>query len=250
MIPAPTWVLLRGLMRDSRHWGGFPATLRAALPGARLCLLDLPGNGLRHREHSLASVPAMAEWVRAELLRQGLAPPYRVFAMSLGAMVTVAWADAHPEEIDAAVLANTSLRPISPFYRRLQPAAWPLLLRMALSKPDPRAAEAAILQLTSRHLDQTSVVLDDWTQWRLSHPVSRANALRQLRAAMRFAAPRRAPQTRLLLLTGAQDRLVDTRCSEALAQAWRCEIAVHPTAGHDLPLDDAAWVAKRVSNWV
>ncbi len=92
-------------------------------------------------------------------------------------------------------------------------------------------------------------MLDDWTAWRISHPVSRANALRQLLAAMRFKAPQRAPQTRLLLLTGEQDHLVDSRCSQALAAAWRCEIAVHPSAGHDLPLDDAAWVAQEVSRW-
>ncbi len=249
MSRIPTWVLLRGLMRDARHWGAFPAVLRATLPDARLCLLDLPGNGLRRQKQSPSNVPAMAEWVRAELLRQDLPPPYRVFAMSLGAMVTVAWADSHPEEIEAAVLANTSLRPISPFYQRLQPAAWPLLLRMALANPDARATETAILQLTSRHLDQTRAALDDWTAWRLSHPVSRANALRQLLAAMRFAAPARAPQVRLLLLTGAHDKLVDTRCSHALAKAWGCELAVHPTAGHDLPLDDGAWVAQQVARW-
>ena len=249
MSRAPSWVLLRGLMRDSRHWGAFPQALRAALPDSAMCLLDLPGNGVRHKEQSPASVPAMADWVRAELLRQGVEPPYRVFAMSLGAMVTVAWADTHPEELETAVLVNTSLRPISPFYQRLQPAAWPLLLRMALTNPDARAAETAILQLTSRHLEQTHAVLDDWTTWRLSHPVSRTNALRQLLAAMRFAAPAHAPQTRLLLLTGARDKLVDTRCSQALAKNWRCALAVHPTAGHDLPLDDAAWVAQQLALW-
>jgi len=250
MSHAPTLVLLRGLMRDTRHWGAFPQLLRTALPDTPVCLLDLPGNGLRNHEPSLSSVPAMADWVRAELRRQSITPPYRVFAMSLGAMVAVAWADAHPEELDAAVLANTSLRPVSPFYRRLQPAAWPLLLRMALGNPEPREAEEAILQLTSRHLEQTRAVLDDWTRWRLSHPVSRANALRQLLAAMRFAAPAQAPRTRLLLLTGAADRLVDTRCSQALAARWRCEIATHPTAGHDLPLDDAAWVAQQLKRWL
>lgn len=250
MSTAPTWVLLRGLMRDSRHWGAFPDTLRAAIPDAKLCLLDLPGNGLRNTEQSPSSVPAMADWVRAALLRQGLTPPYRVFAMSLGAMVTVAWADAHPEECDAAVLVNTSLKPISPFYRRLKPAAWPLLLRMALTKPTARAAEEGIWQLTSNHQAQTRGALDDWSTWRESHPVSRANALRQLLAAMRFNAPAQAPKTRLLLLTGTKDRLVDTHCSQALAAQWHCTIAAHPSAGHDLPLDDAQWVAKQVRDWI
>lgn len=244
-----TWVLLRGLMRDSRHWGAFPQAMQAALPGAAIHLIDLPGNGLRHQEASPASVPAMAEWVRRTLQQQGLAPPYRVFAMSLGAMVTVAWAQAHPQELEAAVLVNTSLRPLSPFYRRLKPAAWPLLLRLAASQPSAEAAERAILQLTSRHHGDDQEVLQQWTQWRLSHPVSRRNALRQLLAAARFSASRQPPRTRLLLLNGAGDQLVAPHCSAALAQAWHCELAVHPTAGHDLPLDDSAWVIQQLLRW-
>lgn len=246
----PPWIFLRGLMRDQRHWGSFPDLFRAQLPGAVVHTLDLPGNGLLNHLTSPASVPALADWVRTELLRRGLKPPYRVFAMSLGAMVAVAWADAAPEEIDACVLANTSLRPVSPFYHRLRPAAWPLLLRMALGKPSPDATETAILELTSNHLEHTRSVLDDWTAWRLALPVSRANALRQLVAAMRFSAPRQKPAARLLLLTSAQDKLVDSRCSQALANAWQCQIAAHPTAGHDLPLDDPAWAAKQVHRWI
>lgn len=251
MSQPASWVLLRGLMRDSRHWGEFPALFRRQVsPQCEPCLLDLPGNGLRYQERSPASVAAMAEWVRAELRRQGFTPPYRIFAMSLGAMVTIDWADRHPQEIDACVLVNTSLKPHSPFYQRLQPAAWPLLLRMALSNPDPDTAEAAILQLTSGHLDQTRPVLVQWQAWRRSHPVSRRNALRQLLAAARYAAPAQPPKTRVLLLTSAQDRLVNSRCSQALASTWHCDLAVHPTAGHDLPLDDGAWVAAQIKHWL
>ncbi len=245
-----TWVLLRGLMRDSRHWGEFPALFSEGLRDAPLCLLDLPGNGLRHRQQSPTNVRAMAEDVRTTLRQRGLAPPYRVFAMSLGAMVTLAWADAHPDELEACVLVNTSLKPISPFYQRLQPAAWPLLLRMAVTQPTALAAETAILQLTSRRFEQTRQMLPHWVRWRESHPVSRGNALWQLLAAMRFKAPASAPRTRLLLLCGGGDQLVNPRCSQALARAWQCDIALHPTAGHDLPLDDAEWVVTEVARWL
>ena len=246
--PIP-WVLLRGLMRDSRHWGAFPQALQTALPGTPIHCLDLPGNGLRYRERSPGSVPAMAGWVRRTLQQQGVAPPYRVFAMSLGAMVTVAWAAAHPQELDTAVLANTSLRPVSPFYQRLKPAAWPLLLRLAASNPSAEDAERAILQLTSRHHADDAALLRQWTAWRLSHPVSRGNALRQLAAAAGFRAPAAPPLQRLLLLNGGGDQLVDPRCSAALARQWQCELAVHPSAGHDLPLDDSAWVVGQLQRW-
>ena len=37
-----TWVLLRGLAREARHWGEFPACLASRLAGARLVAVDLP----------------------------------------------------------------------------------------------------------------------------------------------------------------------------------------------------------------
>jgi len=243
-----TWVLLRGLMRDSRHWGAFPDTFRRYFPAARIELIDFPGNGLLNLQASPLSVDAMADHARAELARRGLKPPYCLLAMSLGAMAATAWADQHPEEIAACVLINTSLRPFSPPHWRLRPAVWPSLLRMLMKPPAPREIERSILKLTSRSAPET--VLDDWTAWRLSHPVSPANALRQLAAAARYRAPQSAPDVPLLIVNGAADGLVDPRCSQKLAAAWDRELAVHPSAGHDLPLDDGDWLADTVQRWL
>jgi pimeloyl-ACP methyl ester carboxylesterase len=80
--------------------------------------------------------------------------------------------------------------------------------------------------------------------------VSRVNVIRQLAAAARYQAPAGAPLMPVLLLAGAGDRLVSPRCSEALARQWSAPLAVHPTAGHDLPLDDGAWVAGQVKGWI
>ena len=43
----------------------------------------------------------MAESIRARLMAQGVRPPYHLLAMSLGAMVAVAWAARHPEKFAA-----------------------------------------------------------------------------------------------------------------------------------------------------
>lgn len=244
------WVLLRGLMREQRHWGGFPDTLSEITGDAPAITPDLPGNGALHRERSPERVEAMAEWLRGELHRRGVPPPYHVLANSLGAMVTVAWAAAHPQELGGIVLVNTSLRPYSAFWQRMQPAAWPTLLRMALTAPDPHVAERAILALISRYPERTAAALDEWAAWRIETPVSRANALRQLVAAARFRAPTQAPAVPTLLLVGAGDRLVDPRCSRRIATAWNADIAEHPGAGHDLPLDDPQWVATQVREWL
>lgn len=244
-----TWVLLRGLTRESRHWGEFPVLLQAQLGSAQVVTLDLPGNGTLHSQPSPASVPEMATACRALLRERGLTPPYHLLAMSLGAMVALAWAHEHPGELSGCVLINTSLRTFSPWYQRLRPRNYGAVLGMAVSRA-PEANERTVLEMTTRHptVDRNQL-LADWVRWRRENPVSRANALRQLWAAARFSPPAGAPQVPLLLLAGAADGLVDPRCSQRLAQAWGAPLRTHPTAGHDLPLDDGAWVVSEVAAW-
>ena len=241
-----TWVLLRGLTRERRHWGTFPDVLAAHAPGAQIVALDLPGNGTLNGLRSPWRVEAMAAHCRAALRARGMAPPYAVLGMSLGAMVATAWAVQAPHEVERLVLVNTSLRPFSRFHERLRPANYGPLLRLALWPQTDAAREAAVLALTSRRTEAAQV-LDDWIAIRRSAPVSRANALRQIVAAARFTAPRVAPVGDVLVLTSACDGLVSTRCSAQLARAWHCRIATHPTAGHDLPLDDADWLVHQLA---
>jgi len=245
------WILLRGLTRETRHWGDFPARLQGN--GATVFTLDLPGNGRLCREPSPLRVQAMAEQVRAQLQQMKVAPPYRLLAMSLGAMVAAAWADRHPNEVAAAVLINTSLRPFSPLLQRFRPAHFATLLRLAATGAQARRWEEAVLRMTTRHAPEGLArehLLDDWVAWHRECPVSTLNTARQLFAAARYRAPRVKPPVPLLVLTSAQDDLVDTRCSERLAAAWHCDIARHPSAGHDLPLDDADWVLSQVRGWL
>ena len=247
---ATPWVLLRGLTRERRHWGTFPQTFSAAMPGARVIALDLPGNGALHHEPSPWRVETMAGHCRRQLQGLGVPPPYRVLAMSLGAMVATCWAASHPEEVSAAVLINTSLRPFSPFHHRLRPRNYARLLRLMLTHPVDDDWEQAVLHLTSGAPHRHAGVVNAWAAYRREYPVTRSNALRQLWAAARWSAPIERPAVPLLLLTSAADGLVDTRCSSRLAQRWPCDIATHPWAGHDLPLDDAPWVAAQVHDWL
>ena len=239
-----TWILLRGLTRGSGHWGSFVGQLQAVLPDSRVIALDLPGNGSLHRQRSPASVDAMVAYCRAELARRQIHGPVHILAMSLGAMVAVAWSAAHPQEVAAQVLINTSLRTFSPFYQRLRPQNYGLLLRLVLWSGSPELWERSILRITSSGAQAD--VLPQWLALRAQHPVGRANAVRQLLAAARYQAPQTPPQTPTLLLASAQDNLVSVECSRALARHWQCALQVHPTAGHDLPLDDGDWVAQQI----
>ncbi|MED5596285.1 alpha/beta fold hydrolase [Janthinobacterium sp. P210006] len=250
MSGPPTWVLLRGLMREQRHWGHFPATLAHALPGARIVTPDLPGNGTRHLQTSATRVADMVEDCRRQLLERGIPAPYHLLALSLGGMVAVEWASRYPQEIARCVLVNTSMRPYSPFYRRLRWQNYGALLRQLLLG-DPRSQEALILRLTSRrHGAGNAALLDSWLSYQQQYPVSRRNALRQLLSAARYRAPASRPAMPVLVMAGAQDRLVDHRCSQRLARAWQADCLIHGDAGHDLPLDEGEWLAQSVARWI
>jgi pimeloyl-ACP methyl ester carboxylesterase len=245
------WVLIRGLTREAGHWGTFVDELRQCLPeGARVLTPDLAGNGVRFREASHLSVPAMAEDLRQQLREQGLQGPCRVLAMSLGAMVATAWAHAHPAEIDRMVLMNTSLKPYSQPWERLRPAQWLRIVRMSMMYPDVRAIERTTMRMTTRHPAHPDSTLEHWMNLRTAHPVTATNALRQLWAALRYSAPGVRPPVPVLLLQGLGDELVSPRCTQALQSRWQCAHAAHPTAGHDLPLDASGWVVEQVMNWV
>lgn len=249
-VSSLTWILLRGLMREQRHWGDFPVTLGKALPGATIITPDLPGNGQRHALDSATRVTEMVEFCRQDLLARGLKPPYRLLALSLGGMVAVEWASKYPQEIASCVLINTSMRPYSPFYHRLRWQNYPALLRQLLLG-DQASQEALILRLTSvKHRAGNAALVEQWMAYQRQYPVSRRNTLRQLLSAARFRAPAVHPSMPVLILAGAQDRLVDPGCSLRLARTWQTAVEIHPAAGHDLPLDQPDWVAQTVAQWV
>ena len=243
-----TWILLRGLTREKRHWHGFPKLLAEELRGARVIELELPGNGELNAMTSPSNIAAMASHCRAELAGLGIPPPYRLLAMSMGAMVATAWAVSQPEEVEASVLINTSFGAFSPVYQRFRPRAWVALLRF-LSTRSERKREALIFNLTTRLVDPSAPVIDEWVAIRRSRPVHPGNALRQLLAAARFRAPL-DPPVKTLILASAGDQLVHPRCSREIARRWHCALAIHPAAGHDLPLDDGPWVAKQIHDWM
>ncbi|NUA26629.1 alpha/beta fold hydrolase [Cupriavidus basilensis] len=243
------WILLRGLTRETRHWGVLPGVLQTHAGIGPVTMLDLPGNGVEAAGRAPANVAAMVAFLRERAARQGLARPYGLLAMSLGAMVAAQWAQQHPEEIGALVLVNTSMRPFCSVAERLPPRNWPALLGMALRWHNAPYCERIVYRLTCNASAAFATDVAQWCAIRGSAPVSRANALRQLWAAARYHAPDAPPACPTLVLSSAADHLVDPVCSAHLAKAWGAQHRRHPWAGHDLPHDDPAWLAGTVARW-
>jgi len=242
------WVLLRGLAREAAHWAEFADLLSQASEGAPVYALDLPGAGIRSREHCPTIVAAIGDKVRADFQEQAPGSRPWLVGLSLGGMVAMDWLSRRRGECAGAVIINSSAAGASLAWERLIPSAGVTLARIAATS-NPRAREAAILGLTSTRADWPPAELDARAEIARLRPVSARNAAAQIAAAGRFRLPPR-PSAPVLVLASLGDRVVAPRCSERIASLWKAPCHRHPSAGHDLPLDDPRWVVDQIREWV
>ena len=250
MLPSMRrWLFLRGWAREARHWGWFPDDFRAFHPDADITALDLPGAGGRNMEACPADVASIMASCREHARAHGIEPPYHLLGLSLGGMVAAAWARAHRDEIAALVMINSSAADLSLPTRRLRPRNYPALAR-ALTMRDLDAREALVLSLTSRDPGEHPGVAQEWARHAGERAMRPQAALAQLVAATRFRLGRGDIGVPALVLASGGDRLVDGACTRALRRRLNARMAIHPTAGHDLTLDDGPWVAAQVRRWL
>ena len=248
------WVLLRGLVREQRHWGDFPAALQKNFPDDEIVLYDIPGNGRRCKEKSKTTIIEMVDDLRSHLSQHSVNKPVHIIALSLGGMVAVEWMTRYPEECAAAILISSSLRGLNPFYQRLLPSSYPVVFKSLLIPGGLEKNESANLKLISNIVSADKAKSEEtvkrWAGYARQCPVAGINGLRQLLAAIRFRVPPERPLAAILVLNSQADKLVSPLCSHALSKHWNLPIETHDSAGHDIPLDDADWVCEKISQWL
>lgn len=240
------WLFLRGLAREQRHWGSFPAVFERRVPGARVHCLDLPGAGTERGRASPTSVAAIAADVRDRwvALRDEHPGSWGLLGMSLGGMVAMAWCAAHPADFARLVLAGSSAGDLSRPWRRFDLRVVPDGLSV-LAERDPVRREEKILAMNTRVLTDRAGVASVWARY---PPMDPGNVMRQLHAARVFRAPPRV-EVPALVIAGGRDPLADPSCSRLLASHLGAPLAIHPEAGHELSLDAPDWLADRVAGW-
>jgi alpha-beta hydrolase superfamily lysophospholipase len=241
------WIFLRGLGRHSLHWGSFVLQFQTAFPEDQIELLDLRGNGKFAHSPSFTSIADNVRDLRARSQLLHFGEPVYVMAISMGAMVAIEWAHVYPHDIAGVVGINTSDKGSSSFFERMRPGNYQHLLKLLLGRKTDLEIEKQILQITTNRLRG----LETWAQKFSEFPLTeKSNWLRQLLAASSYHFPEHKPRTEVLLLGSTQDRLVNCVCTQNIAQMWALNPHLHPTAGHDLPLEDGAWVCHEVQNWL
>lgn len=240
------WLLLRGLGREARHWFDFPARLSQAL-GVPVVARDLPGVGTRADGIVPLTIEGMARDLASFTGARSSDGPWGVCGISLGAMVALALAAIQPISVSHLVVINGSSRLSSPF-ERLAPHALRTLIQAA-RVADGVARERLIHSLVT---NGDEAQLTTWAtraaQLREGEAVRVAPVIRQLLAALSFEA--RPVSQPTLVLYGGADRMVAPSCSQRLAHHLGASFAVHPTAGHDLPLEQPAWVVAQIAEWL
>lgn len=242
------WLFLRGLCREQRHWGKFISCFQEIHPQAKVHCLDLPGVGTEYERSSPTTIHEIFLDLRNRWLelKSNVSGEWSILGISLGGMVAMEWMDHHPEDFKNGVLINTSAANLGPFYRRFSPHLYPQIIKLLVGN-QMEATEKAILEMTTNLVskEEKQLLAEQWIEYAKERPFSRMTFLRQIYAASKFQAPGKAKVPTLILKSDG-DRMVSSTCSQVLAQRWNAECRTHPTAGHDLPLDDGPWTAQQI----
>lgn len=238
--------LIRGLARETRHWGVFLDKMAESFAKATLHSLEIPGTGKLHTQTSPTTINDYVISTRRQYLAQiAKGDDCKIIGFSLGGMVAAHWLKHSPLDFSAAVLINTSF-PISPFYKRMHPSGTAQLLLSFLSL-DPYRREKRIATLLC-NLANHEMIATDWAEIARTSPVSSINFLRQLYAAATLAPPVKT-EVPTLIMSSLKDKLVSPQCSAEIATLWNCKLFIHDRAGHDLTTDDPDWCIRKLQSW-
>lgn len=240
------WLLLRGLSRELRHWGDFPALLERSTGGAVRCL-DLPGAGTENDRPSPTTVAGITDDLRARwrVLANELPGPWGLMGMSLGGMVCLDWTARFPGDFARVVVANASTANLSPPWHRMQLKALADSARSRLDK-DIYVRERRVIGMITSAAPDPDGLARTWAEYAKERPFERRSTGRQLVAALRFRAAEKITVP-MLVLAGGADKLCNPECSRRIAQRYGATLEVHPKGGHELSIDVPDWVAERVT---
>lgn len=244
--------LLRGIGRESGHWGQtFLKQMSAHFPEAHLVLMDLPGAGSLYQENALISIEQMADFLHnryADSLKQ-LPGKQVLMATSLAGNVALDWVVRYPEDFDGVAMVGATFKGFCPSYKRVQPEAKKLFFEIFFTANIIRREQKFIEINTNRFSDSDSLLLA-WVQIQRQHPVTQGTLLKQTLAGMKYHPPKTKPSIPVLIVGSEGDKIPEADCIRAVATHLGGQLAMHPTAGHAIPIDAPCWLSDTFAHWI
>lgn len=248
---ALNFYLLRGLGRESGHWGNtFMQEVQAVYPSTSFTLLDLPGAGRFHEEPAKIAIEGMASFLQATYKDSLIDKEGKniLLATSLSGNVALEWVLHQPENFHALILVGTSLRKVCKKKERVQQAAkkefFDIFFTSAVEE-----REAKFLHINSNLYAENDSILRRWIDIQEKRPVSKHTLFKQTMAGMFYLTPEVRPAIPVLVVGSRGDRIVDEVCIQKVADHLQADRLMHESAGHGIPIDAPVWLAHQVSFW-
>ncbi len=238
--------LLRGLSRESAHWGTFPQELLEKFPQSKVIEMDLPGMGMLNQINSPTNINPIIDILRTTYYsKEGT----NIFiASSLAALVAITWVQQGKNEFHGHVLLSPSLKGICKFTERFKPRSW-YDCGVIMLHPSVRVREKKLLKINLNDNRSRIELLNTWIGINKSRPYKARNVFRQLLAGTRFNLLDHPIQIPILISGSKKDKLVASTCFIKLKIKLGADIVLHDYAGHALTLDASAWLIDKIYSW-
>lgn len=238
--------LLRGLSRQSAHWGTFPMDLLERFPHSKLIEMDLPGVGTLNQINSPLHIERIVDILRTTYyIKEGI----NIFiASSLAALVAITWVQQEKQDFQGMVLISPSLKGICKFTERFKPRSW-YDCGVIMLHPSSRVREKKLLKINMNDNHSREEILESWIGIQKSTPYKARNIFRQMIAGNRFNLIDQPIDVPILIGGSMKDKLVSSGCFIKLKIKLGADIALHDYAGHALTLEASAWLTDKIYSW-
>jgi pimeloyl-ACP methyl ester carboxylesterase len=245
-----TLVLLRGLARWSRHWLDFDK--RLVDQGFRVIVIDNRGFGRSDAAPTtkMLSLYDLADDV-AQIISRESPSGAHVVGLSLGAMIGLVLAATKPQLIRSLIMVNSSVG--SSGLPRLSKRALLVIIGVLLTGQRTYGALAKLLLSPSASKEKREKFAAAWAAIDANAKVSVQQLWRQLKAARAFTGTveMAAVQCPVVVVRCDDDQFVDPRNSDFIHKLMtHSKLLVHPSAGHELAVDDPDWFVKTIKDVV
>jgi alpha-beta hydrolase superfamily lysophospholipase len=238
--------LLRGLSRESAHWGTFPTDLANKIPNSRVIQMDLPGVGELNQMNSPTEIQSMIDILKFNYFKH---EGTNIFiASSLATMVALTWVQRTKDDFQGLVLLSPGLKGICKFTERIKPRSW-YDCGVIMLHPSSKIREKKLLKINLNNSISRKEVFESWVEIQNKRPYKVKNAFRQLLAGTRFKLLDQIIDIPILISGSKKDKLVASACFIKLKIKLGADIALHDHAGHALTLDASAWLIEKIYNW-